>query len=80
MFKYTSSERSPWVVISANKKSEARLTAMLYLVRSYGRSSFKPLTGEDVEDKHSIRIGGVRFTELSLQQMAVLKNLRDTEN
>ena len=80
MFKYTSSEKSPWVVISANKKSEARLTAMLYCVRAYGRSSFKPLTGEDVEDKHSIRIGGVKFTELSMQQMAVLKNLRDTED
>ena len=77
MFKYTSSEKSPWVVISANKKSEARLTAMLYLTRSFGRPSFKPLTGEEIEDRHSIKIGGVRFTELSLQQLAVLKNLRD---
>jgi polyphosphate kinase 2 len=78
MFKHTSSEKSPWVVISANKKREARLTAMLYFVRVYGRSLFEPLTGEDVEDNYSIRIGGIRFTELSLQQLAVLKDLRDS--
>ena len=77
MFKYTSSEKSPWVVISANKKSEARLTAMLYLVRSFGRPSFEPLTGEEIADRHSIKIGGVRFTELSFQQLAVLKDLKN---
>ena len=80
MFKHTSSKKSPWVVISSNKKREARLTAMLYMIRSYGGSSFKPLTGEDVQNKHSIRVGGVKFSELSLQQIAVLKNLRDAEN
>ena len=80
MFKHASSKKSPWVVISSNKKREARLTAMLYMIRSYGGSSFKPLTGEDVQNKHSIRVGGVKFSELSLQQIAVLKNLRDAEN
>ena len=77
MFKHTSSERAPWVVISANKKSEARLTAMLYLVRSYGSASFQPLKRQYVEDKQTIMIGGVRFSELSLQQLAVLKDMRD---
>lgn len=79
MFNHTSSEISPWVVISANKKREARLTAMLYLVRAVGRSAFEPLTGEDVKEQHSIRIGGVKFNNLSLQQMVVLKTLRDSD-
>ena len=76
MFKYTSSKVSPWVEVSADKKSEARLTAMLYLVRYFGRTSFKPLTGEEVHEKHSISVGGVKFTGLSLQQLAVLKDLK----
>ena len=77
MFKYTSSKVSPWVEISADKKSEARLTAMLYLVRSFGSTSFKPLTGEEVREKHSISLGGVKFTKLTLQQLAVLKDMKE---
>ena len=79
MFNHTSSKISPWVVISANKKREARLTAMLYLVRLYGRSSYEPLTGEEVREEHSVRLGGIKFRNLSLQQMVVLKSLRDSD-
>ena len=79
MFNHTSSKISPWVVIAANKKREARLTAMLYLVRLYGRSSYQPLTGEEIKEEHSIRLGGIKFRNLSLQQMAVLKSLRDSD-
>ena len=79
MFQHTSSERSPWVVINANKKKEARLTSMLYLVRAFGRRSFEPLTGEDVRVTHSISVGGVKFRGLTMQQLAVLKDLKDQE-
>ena len=79
MFQHTSSERSPWVVINANKKKEARLTSMLYLVRAFGRKGFEPLTGEDVRITHSISVGGVKFRGLTMQQMAVLKDLKDQE-
>lgn len=79
MFNHTSSKISPWVVISANKKREARLTAMLHLVRLYGSSSYEPLTGEEVKEEYSMRLGGIKFSNLSLQQMAVLKSLRDSE-
>lgn len=78
MFNHTSSEKSPWIEVSANKKSEARLTAMLYFVRALGRR-FTPLTGEDVIAKHSVRVGGVKFSGLSLQQRAVLEDLRDAD-
>ena len=66
-------------VISANKKREARLTAMLHLVRLYGPSSYEPLTGEEVKEEYSMRLGGIKFSNLSLQQLAVLKSLRDSD-
>lgn len=79
MFSHTSSDKSPWVVINANNKKEARLTSMLYLVRAFGRRGFEPLTGEDIRLTHSIRVGGVKFRGLTLQQLAILKELKDQE-
>lgn len=80
MFAHTSSKESPWVVVGANTKKEARLTCMLHMVRLLGNHAFEPLTGEDVTKTHSIRIGGVKFRGLTLQQMAVLKELKDQEH
>lgn len=79
MFEHTSSKTSPWVVVNANSKKQARLTSMLYLVRFFGRRKFEPLTGEDVRVSHSISIGGVKFADLTLQQLAVLKELKEQE-
>ena len=79
MLNHTSSDKSPWVVINANVKKEARLTSMLHLVRTIGLREFEPLTGEDVTVTHSISVGGVKFRGLTLQQMAVLKELKDHE-
>lgn len=79
MFNHTSSMKSPWVLINANTKKEARLTSMLHLIRLFGRSGYEPLTGEDVTLTHSIKLGGVKFRGLSLQQLAVLKELKEHE-
>ena len=79
MFEHTSSKISPWVVVNANSKKQARLTSMLYLVRFFGRRKFEPLTGEDVRVSHSISVGGVKFGDLTLQQLAVLKELKEQE-
>lgn len=79
MFQNTSSKQSPWIVVNANTKKQARLTSMLYLVRAFGRRKFEPLTGEDVRITHSISVGGVKFGGLTLQQLAVLKKLKDQE-
>lgn len=79
MFHYTSSDRSPWVVVNANVKKEARLTCMLYMVRAFGIKTFEPLTGEDVTKTNSIKIAGVKFRGLSDQQMAVLEELKENE-
>ena len=75
MFEYTSSKESPWIVINSNKKAQARLTSMLYLVNAF-EGNFKPLTGEDVSVNHSISVGGVKFGDLTLQQLAVLKKIK----
>ena len=77
MFAHTSSLQSPWVVVGANTKREARLTCMLHVVRLLGNESFESLTGEDVNKTHSIRVGGVKFRGLTLQQLAVLKELKE---
>ena len=76
---HTSSERSPWIVVNANKKREARLTTMLHLVRLLGKKKFEPLTGEDVTKTYSIRVGGVKFRGLTLRQLSVLEELKDQE-
>jgi len=77
MFHHTSSEQSPWVVINANNKREARLTSMLYLVRTLGNKAFQPLTGEDIKKTHNITLNGVSFSGLTTKQLAVLEGLQD---
>jgi len=80
MFTHTSSEKSPWVMVSANKKREARLTAILHTVRLLGKGRFEPLTGEDVTKTYSIKLGGVKFRGLTLRQRTVLEELKEYEN
>ena len=77
MFKHTSSKISPWVVINGNVKREARLTSMLYLVRKFLGKEYIPLTGDNIKDNHSIKVNGVKFRGLTLQQFSVLQELRD---
>jgi len=76
MFGRTSSVKSPWIVINANKKKEARLTSMLHLVRLCGNQNFEPLTGVDVIKTQSIDIAGVKFDGVSMKQIAVLDELK----
>ena len=77
MFKHTSSKLSPGVGISGNIKREARLTSMLYLVRKFLGKNYIPLTGDNIKDNHSIRVNGVKFRGLTLQQFSILQELRD---
>jgi hypothetical protein len=37
---------------------------------------FAHLTGEDITSAHSIKLGGVKFQGLTLQQLAILKELK----
>lgn len=80
MFAHTSSRQSPWVVVNANKKREARLTCLLHMVRLFNLTDFTPLTGEDVTRTHSIKVGGVKFRGLTPRQLAVLEELKEQES
>ncbi len=75
MFKYTSSHKSPWITVSSNSKTEARLTCMLYVVRKFGNKKFVPLTGEDVVNTYSMEINGVVFDQLNSLQYSTLEGL-----
>lgn len=73
MFNHTSSRRSPWVVINADEKRATRLTAMLYLVQLLGDGSFMPLSGEESKKTYAVKLDGVKFSNLTFRQYAVLK-------
>lgn len=75
MFARTSSKKSPWVVVNANNAYEARLTCMLYIIRTLGKSDFVPLTGEDVRKTYAIEINGVPFKGLNAMQYATLQEI-----
>lgn len=78
MFARTSSEKSPWVVVNANNAFAARLTCMLYIIRTLGKTDFVPLTGEDVRKTYKIEINGVPFRGLNAMQYATLQELSKT--
>jgi hypothetical protein len=50
---------------------------MLHLVRLLGNKNFQPLTGEDVTKTHNIKVGGVKFRGLTLQQYSVLQEIKE---
>ncbi len=75
MFARTSSAKSPWVVVNANHAFEARLTCMLHIIRTLGKTDFVPLTGEDVRKTYTIDINGVPFKGLNDMQYATLQEL-----
>ncbi len=75
MFSHTSSKKSPWIIVEANSKIEARLTAMLHVIRRFGAKDFVPLTGIDVIKKYSTQINGVVFDDLSSLQYTTLQEL-----
>lgn len=75
MFRHTSSPKSPWVVIKANRKMEARLTCMLHVVRSLSNHHFEPLTGETIPKSFDLTLNDIVFKGLSIQQYRLLKNL-----
>ena len=77
MFTHTASPKSPWVLIDSNSRKEARLTAMLYIVRSFGNKKFIPLTGKDVTDTYTVEVNGVSFKGLNKLQMSVLSELME---
>ena len=78
MFRRTSSDKSPWVVIRSNNKLEARLKCMLYTLSTVPyQTPFKyvPLQKEKQRDRYSITVEGVQFKNLNYRQLRLLQTL-----
>lgn len=80
MFAHTSSRKSPWYIVDANSKMEARLYCMLRVVKKYSRKKFTPLTGVDVVKKYSFEINGIIFDDLNQLQYSTLQQLAEEKN
>ena len=78
MFSNTSYEQSPWIVINANNKMVARLTALRYLLNEIdyeGKKLSKPKTWDVGINNHKIEYKGVEFSSLTYQQFKMLQKL-----
>ncbi len=78
MFRRTSSDKSPWVVINSNNKLETRLKSMLYVLSQIPYTSnfdYRPLKKEDKRQRYSINIDGVSFNNLNYRQFLLLETL-----
>ena len=79
MFRKTSSSKSPWVIINANNKLEARLKAMLYVITRIHYTEnerFTPLARGEKRERFSITIEGVPFNNLNYRQFKLLQTLQ----
>ena len=78
MFSNTSYEQSPWIVINANNKMVARLTALRYLLNEIdyeGKKLSKPKTWDVGINNYKIEYKGVEFSGLTYQQFKMLQKL-----
>ena len=78
MFSNTSYEQSPWIVINANNKMVARLTALRYLLNEIdyeGKKLSKPKTWDVGINNHKLEYKGVGFSGLTYEQFKMLQKL-----
>ena len=78
MFSNTSYEQSPWIVINANNKMVARLTALRYLLNEIdyeGKKLSKPKTWDAGINNHRIEHKGIEFSGLTYEQFKMLQKL-----
>ena len=76
MFKKTSTENNPWVVINSNNKLIARLTALRYVLHTIPYKEKIPLKGKRWSERlKQFEINGVLFKDLTKKQYNTLKNL-----
>ncbi len=82
MFERTSSEKSPWVVVNANRKGSSRLSCMLYTINHVdyaGKQPFKPLAKAAHKFSGEIELDGIPFKGLNYRQYRLLKNIKNSQ-
>ena len=76
MFKLTSTDEAPWVIINANNKMVARLSALRYLLNEIdydNKKLSKPTTWEGKINNYRITHNDVEFSNLSYLQFKTLE-------
>ena len=76
MFKLTSTDEAPWVIINANNKMVARLSALRYLLNEIDYDNKKlsrPTAWEGKINNHRITHNDVEFSNLSYLQFKTLE-------
>jgi len=82
MFERTSPELSPWIVINANNKMIARLTALRYLLNQMeyqDKKLLKPFVWTRNINNYKVTLEGVEFTNLDYAQFMLLSKYSDDE-
>ena len=82
MFERTSSEKSPWVVVNANRKGASRLSCMLYTINQVdypGKKPFKPLAKVVDTFSGEIELDGIPFKGLNYRQHRLLENIKKSQ-
>ena len=82
MFKSTATKSSPWVIINANNKMIARLTALRFLLNQTEydyKKLLKPLTWSRSINNYKVTIDGIEFDRLSYEQYKVLSKYSDDD-
>ena len=79
MFKQTSTNKNPWVIINSDNKMIARLNAMRYVLSHINYKNKKILKSnhwsEEIEN-YSIRFNNVLFDNLSKEQYELLFSMQ----
>jgi len=82
MFNKTSPLSTPWIVINANNKMIARLTALRFLLNQTQyeeKKLLKPLTWSKKINNYKVAIEGVEFNNLDYDQYMILTKYLDDE-
>tara|TARA_B100000029_G_scaffold515716_1_gene624179 strand:+ start:23724 stop:24560 length:837 start_codon:yes stop_codon:yes gene_type:complete len=80
MFEKTALEKLPWVVINANNKMIARLTALRFLLNQIGyenKKLLKPLAWSKKINNYKVSLEGVEFDNLNYDQFMILTKYSD---
>ena len=82
MFERTSTGFSPWIVINANNKMIARLTALRFLLNQMeyeDKKLLKPLTWSKKINNYKVNLEGVEFNNLDYDQYMILTKYSDED-
>ena len=82
MFKKTSTELSPWVIINSDNKMIARLNAMRYVLSNIeydGKKSLKQKKWNRETPQYEMTVNNVRFENLNREQYDLLYKIKANE-